>query len=163
FSVQRSRWSSASRASAPRRVSALQTRVSAPRRTAKRYLNAHAAARGCSAQTVEDTVMELYLLRHGIAEDRNPQGDAARALTDEGRKKLRRVLERAAKAGVSPSLILSSPYKRALETAEIAAEILGYKKKIAHTDALLPEASPEAFWEEIRGRRQESAILAAGH
>jgi phosphohistidine phosphatase len=107
--------------------------------------------------------MEVYLLRHGIAEDRNQEGDAARVLTDEGRKKLRRVLERAAKAGVSPSLILSSPYKRAVQTAEIAAETLGYKKKIVPTDALLPEASAEAFWEEIRARRPESAILAAGH
>ena len=107
--------------------------------------------------------MEVYLLRHGIAEDRNDAGDAARALTDEGRKKLRRVLERAQSGGVAPSLIVSSPYKRAIQTAEIAAEALAYKKKIVQTEALLPEASPEALWEEIRGHRQESALLAAGH
>lgn len=107
--------------------------------------------------------MEIYLLRHGIAEDRAEGGDAQRALTDEGRKKLRRVLERAEKAGVSPSLILSSPYKRAQQTAELAAEVLHYDRKIAQTDALLPEASPDALWQEIRARRQENALLAAGH
>ena len=107
--------------------------------------------------------MEIYLLRHGIAEDRNPAGDAARALTEEGRKKLRRVLERAARAGVEPSLILSSPLQRAIQTAGIAAEVLGYQNRIVRVPALEPEASPESFWEDVRGRREESAILAAGH
>ena len=40
--------------------------------------------------------MEIYLLRHGIAEDSAPTGrDPDRRLTEEGRAKLRRVLERA--------------------------------------------------------------------
>src|SRR5690242_19051443 len=107
--------------------------------------------------------MEIYLLRHGIAEDRAEGGDAQRALTDEGQKKLRRVLERAEKAGMAPSLILSSPYKRALQTAEVALEVLHYSGKIVQTEALLPEASPHALWEEIRARKLEGAILAAGH
>ena len=107
--------------------------------------------------------MEIYLLRHGIAEDHADGGDAQRALTDEGRKKLRRVLERAEKAGVSPSLILSSPYKRAMQTAQLAAEALHYDKRIEQTKALLPEASPEALWEEIRAHRDEEGLLAASH
>jgi phosphohistidine phosphatase len=107
--------------------------------------------------------MELYILRHGIAEDHNAAGDAQRALTDEGRRKLRRVLERAEKAKVEPSLILSSPYKRARQTAELAAEVLGYDKKIVEIETLVPEGSPAALWEDIRARRQESAIFIAGH
>jgi phosphohistidine phosphatase len=107
--------------------------------------------------------MELYILRHGIAEDRGTGADADRALTDEGRQKLRRVLERAVNAKVAPSLILSSPYKRAMETAEMAAKILRYQKKIVQTDVLLPEAAPDAFWEEVRRRRHEDSVLAAGH
>jgi len=107
--------------------------------------------------------MEIYILRHGIAEDDNAGGDAQRALTDEGRRKLRRVLERAEKAKVEPSLILSSPYKRARQTAELAAEVLGYEKKIVDTETLVPEGSPAALWEDIRARKQENAILIAGH
>ena len=85
-------------------------------------------------------LMEIYLLRHGIAEDRSSTGrDSDRRLTDEGRAKLRRVLERVHQAGVRPSLILSSPYKRALETAEIAAHELGYEGRIVRTDAISPE------------------------
>jgi len=108
--------------------------------------------------------MELYLLRHGIAEDKSASGrDADRALTDEGRHKLHRVLKRAASAEVSPSLILSSPYKRAIETAEIAAEELGYKGDIQRVGSLTPDSSPPSVWSEIREHRNESAILLAGH
>jgi len=108
--------------------------------------------------------MEIYLLRHGIAEDRSATGrDADRRLTDDGRAKLRRVLERAHQAGVRPSLILSSPLRRALETAEIAAHELGYDSKIVRIPALIPDASPQQVWDAIREHRDESALLLAGH
>src|SRR5215510_249323 len=104
--------------------------------------------------------MELYLLRHGIAEDRATTGrDADRRLTEEGREKLGRVLERAHAVGVRPSLILSSPLRRALETAEIASRELGYEGKIVRTAALAPDSSPHNIWEAIREHRNESAIL----
>jgi phosphohistidine phosphatase len=109
-------------------------------------------------------IMEVYLLRHGIAEDRSASGsDADRRLTTEGRDKLRRVLERAHAAGVEPSLILSSPLKRAIETAEIAARELGYQGKILRVSSLSPGSSPPDVWNEIREHRDESAILLAGH
>jgi len=108
--------------------------------------------------------VELYLLRHGIAEDRAPTGrDADRRLTEEGRKKLHNVLERARKSGVNPALIISSPFKRALETAEIAAEELQYKSEIVRADALTPASIPADVWTEIRAHRDHESILLAGH
>jgi phosphohistidine phosphatase len=108
--------------------------------------------------------MDIYLLRHGIAEDAPPgASDSDRALTREGRDKLRRVLKRAEEAGVAPTLILSSPYRRAVETAEIAAEALDYRGKIVHAAALVPNASPSDAWDEIRSRKGEEAILLASH
>ena len=108
--------------------------------------------------------MQIYLLRHGIAENGEPgRPDSERALTGEGREKLRRVLQRTRDAGTAPSLILSSPYRRALETAEVAVEVLGYQAKVVKTRALVPEASPFDTWEEIRRRLEESAILLASH
>jgi phosphohistidine phosphatase len=96
--------------------------------------------------------MQVYLLRHGIAEDARPgQSDAERALTAEGKEKLR------------PAAIVSSPLRRAIETADIAAEALEYTGKIAESLALLPEASPYDLWEEIRRRGEEPAILLASH
>jgi len=60
-------------------------------------------------------------------------------------------------------LILSSPLKRALQTAEVAAEVLGYEGKIARTDSLVPETSPQNTWKDLRGRGGENAILLASH
>ncbi len=108
--------------------------------------------------------MEIYLLRHGIAENGRPGGrDSDRALTAEGREKLRRTLKRAHQAGVRPSVILSSPYRRAVETAEIAAESLEYQGDIVKTQSLVPEAAPQDAWDEIRSRRSEEALLLASH
>ena len=108
--------------------------------------------------------MQIYLLRHGIAEDARPgQSDAVRALTAEGKEKLRRVLRRAADAGVRPGLILSSPLRRAVETAAVAAEALDYRGKVVESRALLPEASPFDLWEEIRRHGEEPSVLLASH
>lgn len=108
--------------------------------------------------------MEIYILRHGIAADGEAgQPDSDRALTAEGKKKLRAVLRAAAKAGVAPSLILTSPYRRALQTAEIAAEIFDYKGDLLRTKALEPGSNPSAVWEEIRVHKDEANILLAGH
>ena len=108
--------------------------------------------------------MQIYLLRHGIAEDaRQGHPDSERALTSEGREKLRRVLKRARAAGVAPSLILSSPYRRATETADVAVEALGYQGKVVRTPALLPEASPYDGWEEVRSHHGERSVLLSSH
>lgn len=108
--------------------------------------------------------MQVYLLRHGIAEEGSAgSSDGDRELTAEGRKKLRQVLEAASDSGVSPSLILSSPLKRAMQTAEIARHILGYKQEILQTKALSTGSSVEQVWDEIRVHRDEASILMVGH
>jgi phosphohistidine phosphatase len=108
--------------------------------------------------------MDLYLLRHGIAEEARPgTPDSDRTLTREGREKLRRVLKRAHEAGVAPTLILSSPLRRAIETAEVAAEELDYRGKVVHAASLVPNAWPSAAWDEIRSRATENVILLASH
>lgn len=108
--------------------------------------------------------MEIYLLRHGIAEDAAPgKPDSERALTAAGREKLRRVLARARAAKVAPDLILASPYRRARETADLAADALGYRGKVIQTDALTPDANPHQTWQEIRRCRSETALLLASH
>ncbi|HBY58644.1 MAG TPA: phosphohistidine phosphatase SixA [Solibacterales bacterium] len=108
--------------------------------------------------------MQIYLLRHGIAEDGKPGSrDADRALAPEGKRKLREVLRHAKAAGASPSLILTSPYKRALETAEIAASVLEYSAGLLHTSSLEPGSSPVAVWDEVRVHKDEKAVMLVGH
>jgi phosphohistidine phosphatase len=108
--------------------------------------------------------MELYVLRHGIAADGLPGSqDSARELTDEGREKVAAVARMARRAGVEPSLILSSPYIRAVQTAKIAAAEFGYSGPLLKTDALVPFATPKGIWDELREHAKESAVLLAGH
>lgn len=108
--------------------------------------------------------MQIYLLRHGIADDPCPgQADAERALTPEGIKRLREILKRARTASVSPSVIVTSPYVRARQTAELAAEILGYEDELVPSPKLIPMASPAETWAELRTLRGESSVLLVGH
>ena len=108
--------------------------------------------------------MQIYLLRHGIAEEGTAgTPDAERALTPEGKKKLKEVLQLADRAGVKPSLILSSPYRRAAETADLAASVLGCPAKPVHLEALEPMGIPEAVWDEIRTHKSEPVLLLASH
>jgi phosphohistidine phosphatase len=108
--------------------------------------------------------MQIYLLRHGIADDGKPgRPDSERALTEEGRARLRRVLKRARTADVSPALILSSPYRRALETAEIAVDVFRFPGDVVRSRAFVPEASPQQAWEELRLHSAEDSALVCSH
>lgn len=89
--------------------------------------------------------------------------DESRALTAEGRKKLRHVLQTAGKAKVMPSLIVTSPLKRAIETAEIAKSVLGYKHSLLQSRALVPDSTPEQAWKEMRAHQDETSLLLVGH
>jgi len=69
--------------------------------------------------------MRLYLVRHALAEDHNPAGDAERALTPKGRLRMSAEGKGLRDLKVRPEIILTSPMRRALETATILAEELG--------------------------------------
>jgi phosphohistidine phosphatase len=108
--------------------------------------------------------MELYLLRHGSSERvRDGEPDSERSLTVAGEYEIRRVIAAARLARACPSLILSSPYKRARQSARIAAELLDYQGPVPASEALTPEADPRAVWEEVRLQKSESGLLLAGH
>ena len=105
--------------------------------------------------------MDLFLLRHGEAEPHSTE-DARRQLTSKGRRDVRAVCRRAWVNKVRPSLALTSPLIRAQQTAQIAAEVLDVKQ-IAKTRALLPDASPEALWRELKKYPHAEQVLLAGH
>ncbi len=107
--------------------------------------------------------MRIYLLRHGIAEDGLGKPDSERALTAEGIKKLHEVMKTLRDAGVTPTLVISSPYKRAIETAKIAAADLGYEGTLEKSSALTPDSNPKDIWAELRARKGEADLLLVGH
>jgi len=111
--------------------------------------------------------MQLYIVRHGIAIDReDPQcpPDPERFLTDEGMEKSKEVAKGVAEIGAVPDLMLSSPYLRAVQTAEIFASALEQnKQKIRKTDLLLPGADPMQLFRELAREKQASAVFIFGH
>jgi phosphohistidine phosphatase SixA len=64
---------------------------------------------------------------------------------------------------MNPGMIITSPYKRTLETAKIAALILNFKEPLKSSRALMPDSSPQAVWDEIRTHKNEEQILLVGH
>ena len=87
-------------------------------------------------------VAELLLLRHGIAEERSPElPDRTRALTDKGRQRTRAVLERALALGLVADRMLSSPFTRARQTAEMARSV-GLAPALELSETLEPGHDP---------------------
>lgn len=111
--------------------------------------------------------MHLYVVRHGIAIDREDPScppDPERHLTEEGVEKTAAVARGIAAFGATADLLLSSPYVRALQTAEIFAGIFKYsKQKIRRTDLLLPGGEPSLFFRELAKDKQSSAVFCFGH
>jgi len=111
--------------------------------------------------------MQLYIVRHGIAIDREDPKcppDPERYLTEEGVEKTRQVAKGVAALGATAELLLSSPYVRAMQTAEIFASELDYaKQKIRRTDLLLPGAEPSLLFRELARDKQVSSIFLFGH
>lgn len=111
--------------------------------------------------------MELFIVRHGIAIDReDPKcpADPERFLTDEGREKSREAAKGVAEIASVPDLILTSPYLRAVQTAEIFADVLEYpKNKIRKSEFLLPGAEPMQLFREIAKDKDLSSVFIFGH
>jgi len=109
--------------------------------------------------------MNLYLIRHAIAVDEGTAEleDSQRPLTDKGRKKMRQIARGLHALGVEFDLILSSPYLRAQETAEVLADVFKMKKKIIFSESLLPESEPEKVIAEINESHSVDSIALVGH
>jgi len=107
--------------------------------------------------------MEIWLLRHAAAEDRAASGrDADRTLTEDGHRRARDVGRGLAKLEPPITLVLTSPYARARQTAEAAARALRLDGKVRQTRALEPDADPADVLSEVREEKAE-AVLLVGH
>jgi phosphohistidine phosphatase len=106
-------------------------------------------------------------VRHGIAIDReDPKSppDPERFLTEEGIDKTKEVARGVARLGISPDLLISSPYVRAMQTAEIFGVALDYpKQKIRRTDLLLPGREATLFYKELAKDKQSATVFCFGH
>ena len=111
-------------------------------------------------------MMHLYLIRHGIAVDRedpNCPPDTERPLTPKGMKRSHAAALGLRALGVKPNAVLTSPWLRAVQTAEIFCEIIGYSsKKIIRTDALKGTSAPADLLRELQAMKAK-VVLCFGH
>jgi len=110
--------------------------------------------------------MNLYVIRHAIAVDEGTseyESDSERPLTDKGRKKMRQIAKALRNLGVEFDLILSSPYVRARETAEILADVFKMKKKLDFSDNLIPMGNPELLITEVNEKYSVNSLAVVGH
>ena len=86
---------------------------------------------------------ELYLIRHAIAEERGDSwpDDAKRPLTDDGTAKMRKAARGLARIGVRFDVILTSPFVRTRQTAEIVATAFDERPPIVAIESLAPGGS----------------------
>jgi phosphohistidine phosphatase len=110
--------------------------------------------------------MNLYIIRHGIAEElgaNNNQDDSQRALTEKGRTKMVGISEGLRDFDVELDLIVSSPYLRARETAEIVAETFKIKDKIVYSNNLTPSGDLGDLIDEVNGKYLLGNLAVVGH
>lgn len=111
--------------------------------------------------------MNLYILRHAIAVDSGTPGiedDSQRPLTQEGAVKMRSIARGMRKMDIELDLILSSPYVRARQTAEIVVNEFKLKGDFHVSNDLMPGASEGKIISEIVKRySQKNNILLVGH
>jgi len=110
--------------------------------------------------------MLLYLMRHGIAigrEDPECPPEPERHLTPKGIDKTRAAAHGLRTLKMNPDLVLTSPYLRAVQTAEIVCVALEIPVvHIRHTDTLLPGALPQMLFEEL-SKSKANEVICFGH
>lgn len=103
--------------------------------------------------------MQLYVIRHAIAEEAQPgQADGARELTDEGVKRLKRAVKGMRRSNIGFDRILSSPWVRARKTAELLEPLCEAEPILTDLLTQAPRAELLAL---IAERGEDTAVV--GH
>lgn len=110
-------------------------------------------------------LLELYLIRHGLAAERGPAypDDSKRPLTAAGISRLRKEARALAELDVEFDVILSSPLLRAKQTAEVFAQTLPSKPPVVLIDALAPAGSPPSVFQELARPSRKGRVALVGH
>ena len=109
--------------------------------------------------------MVVYFLRHASAGRHlsNPAKDEKRGLDKEGIEQCGYVGRALAALNTQVDAIISSPLKRALQTASLVANEIGYEAKLQTDDALRPESTFNDFRKLMAKYARLETIMVVGH
>lgn len=109
--------------------------------------------------------MILYIVRHASAGERvsNPKKDEKRPLDSDGIDQCGFIGRALAALDVQPEIIVSSPLKRAAQTASLIGNELGYEGKLQIDPAMRPEASFSDFRRMLEKYSKQEALMVVGH
>lgn len=111
--------------------------------------------------------MELYVLRHGIAEDRQTwkgARDSERPLTLKGLERLHQIVDAMEALELEFERVLSSPFRRARQTAELVSDRLKLGAHLEFTPHLAIPPSSARLIEQINALRPlPASVLLVGH
>jgi phosphohistidine phosphatase len=105
-------------------------------------------------------VKTLLVIRHAKSSwDASNVDDFERPLNDRGKRDAPRMGKRLKEKNIYPSLMMSSPAKRALSTAKKIAKVLKYPKDDIKTDRKLYHADEETMLEILRGIKDSHDVV----
>src|SRR6266481_403151 len=109
--------------------------------------------------------MIVYFLRHANAGQSlvSPKKDEKRPLDPEGVRQCGYIGRALASMQVHVDAIVSSPLKRALQTASLVGTEMGYEGKFFIENGLRPEADYPAFTEILHKNSHLESIMVVGH
>lgn len=109
--------------------------------------------------------MVIFFLRHASAGKKrsNPKQDEKRPLDKDGIEQCREVGRALSLMDIQVDAIVSSPLKRATQTAALVGNELGYEGALKLDAALRPEATYEDFRGLLRKNSKLESLLVVGH
>ncbi len=108
---------------------------------------------------------ELYLIRHGVTEERGDKwpDDTKRPLTADGIARMKKAARGLERLGVTLDVILSSPLVRARQTAESLSARLQGHPPIVNSEALAPGGTFAALVADLEKQARKTRIALVGH
>ena len=107
--------------------------------------------------------MELFILRHGEAGQRSHSSDRIRPLTSAGKAEILEVAKALKIIGLKFDLVITSPLKRAYDTAMIVSEVFNIGNKVQVWNELAPEGQRTEIYRKISQLSEEYTVLIVGH
>ncbi len=114
-----------------------------------------------TADAGREKLLDIFIVRHGIAEDSSPGGDSQRQLTADGIARIEEVAAALVILDVCPDRILSSPLVRARQTAEIISRSVS--RRIELLGELSPGYQPDDVCSRLANMEEVESVMLVGH